>query len=408
MIKRKLSVLCGIFALSGMLLLAGCGGSAGSSGDGKEDSPAVTEQEVSETTTAAAEETQTTAAQAAETQSAVDCSFTLEGKEYTLPFDYSVLEADGWSTDVDVSQELGGMTYTFIFMNKDNKGSMTFYIYNGSGNNKAVKDCQVAGVKCSKDNLDDYSFALSNGLKPGDDRETVEAAMGTPTNSNDYDSSVQIDYGENRDTGQISFVWFTESGNAEIEISNYQREETTTSSEVPSYLSEYTAPTAIGDNFDSSTFSLEKTVYKLPCPVSEFVKDGWTLKEDEDVMAGRLEISHLIKGEMDLQVTLNNFAEYQTPASNCVVTELTVNAYSDTNPVPEFNLPKGLSMNSTKEEIEKAIDESGLEFSKDESDDAITYNYNDYDKGTGATFYYSTEKKRIMQASAEGKNWPGK
>ncbi len=224
-----------------------CGMSGIQGNKGKEDSPAVTEQETADTTTAAAEETQTTAVPVAETQPEVDCSFTLEGKEYTLPFDYSVLEADGWSTDIDASQELGGMTYTFIYMKKDNKGSMTFYVYNGSGNNKAVKNCQVAGIKCSKDTLDDYSFALSKGIKPGDDQETVEAAMGTPTNSNDYDSSVQIDYGESSNTGQISFVWFTESGNAEIEVSNYQKEETTTSSKVPAYLSEYTAPTAIGD-----------------------------------------------------------------------------------------------------------------------------------------------------------------
>ncbi len=125
-------------------------------------------------------------------------------------------------------------------------------------------------------------------------------------------------------------------------------------------------------------------------------------------MAGRLQICHLIKGEMDLQVTVNNYAEYQTPASNCVVTDVSVDAYSDLNPVPELNLPKGLSMSSTEEELEKAIDESVLEFSKDDSDSGIIYNYNDYDKGTGTTFNYNKEKNRITQASVEGKKRPGK
>ena len=69
------------------------------------------------------------------------------------------------STDVDVSQDLGGMTYTFIFMNKDNKGSMTFYIYNGYHNSTKYNNHLQRFLDQPLELLANRDFLLSTVMK---------------------------------------------------------------------------------------------------------------------------------------------------------------------------------------------------------------------------------------------------
>ena len=141
----------------------------------------------------------------------LDCSFTLEGKEYTLPVDFSVLEADGWDPAVDPDKEINDRTYTIIYMKKpDKEKDILFLLLNDSGNKAKVKDCKLVSIDIYKSTLDEYSFALSNGLKPGDDKETVESLMGTPTHTSETDKYVSFVYGAGRETGKIKFVWWKE------------------------------------------------------------------------------------------------------------------------------------------------------------------------------------------------------
>ena len=406
--NKKLVTIIGALTLSAAMLLSGCGSTAGNQ---KQETTEAAVEQASEATPEATESVNATIP-GSESQYADQCKFVLEGKEYTLPFDYSVLEADGWQTSTDMSQSLDGLTYTFVYINKDGKPNITVDVFNGSGNSKKLSECKVTSIKFKKAQLSDYSFELGNGLKPGDDKDAVEKVMGAPTESNEYDEYLTNTYGKSRDEGEIEFTWWKDeeskkNGEDQIEVSYMLREETASSSEVPDYLSEYTAPAAIGDDFDSSTFSLGGVVYQLPCPTSEFIKNGWTLTETQDVMAGRTGYGTLEKDGVKLRVDFKNFADYQTDGSNCAISEIEASAYGD-NPVPDFTVPKGLSLTTGKADLEAALKTSAVEFSSSDSDSYISYNYGDYDKGCSASFYFDKDENKITHITIGGENWPGK
>ena len=421
---KKINVgrLFGAFALTAVLALSGCGGST-SEGESKEK----TTEKIAVQNDASAPEDMTAPAQesteglnamatAPETTPAVDCSFTLEGKNYTLPFDFSQLEADGWTTDTDMSQELKGYSYTFIHIKKDGKDqNLTIDIYNGTGNNKALKDCKVSEIDITVKEAETYSFALSNGLKAGDDQAAVTAAMGTPTDTSDSENSTSLYYGENRDKGQISFTWWKDAdaeanGSNSISVAFFQREGSVSSSEVPAYLSEYQAPASMGDDFDSATFTLDGVVYKLPCPAGEFVKNGWTITDSEEVPAGRENYGgEMEKDGVKLQVNYYNYAEYQTTGENCAVSQIELSMYGANDPVPNLQLPKGISFGMKLADLETALSGSSVKFDKsDGSSSSVSYSYGDYDKGVEAYFWYNTEDDRLGSIKIGGKKWQGK
>lgn len=343
---------------------------------------------------------------------AVDCSFELEGKKYTLPLPVSELLSDGYYLNADMNTEIDGYTYTWVYLTKE-EGSyddLTIDLFNGSGNKKVLGDCTVSSVEVASQDLQNFSFALSNGIKPGDLPETVEQTMGTPTDKSDGDSSLTYYYGESRETGQIEFNWWKENGEltgeSQITVKYFATEETTSSTEVPEYLSEYKAPSAIGEDFDSGTVSLDGVVYQLPCPVSELVKNGWAVDKDDDVMAGRLGSVRLAKGDTKISLYVMNYANYQTTGSNCAATRISYDYYSDTDPIPDFILPKGLSFSTDKAALESILESTSVEFNTNESDSYIIYTYDDYDLDTGVTINYDKEKAKITGLSVEREIWP--
>ena len=339
-------------------------------------------------------------------------SFELEGKKYTLPIPVSELLADGYYLDEDLNTEIGGLTYTWCDLSKeeDSYDTLTIYIFNGSGNTKALSDCVVSSIEVNDSELENYSFALGNGLKPGDLPETVEQIMGAPTDQYDSDLSLTYYYGEDRETGQIQFSWPKENGeltgSSDVSVSYFPVEKTSTSAEVPEYLSEYTAPSAMGEDFDSGTLTLDGVIYQLPCPVSEFVKNGWTVDRDDEVMADRLGSITLKKGDIPLSVYVYNFANYQTIGSNCAVTKILCSDYSDTVPIPDITLPKGLTLKTDLSTLDSIIGSSSVEFSRDDDSDSITYMYSDYDLGTSLYISYNKGTSMIDAIHYEKDIWP--
>ena len=417
--RMKLLSTLGALSMSAILILSGCGGSSDSGKEAATEKADVgVESTVPEGMTSLAEDTTGGLNTImGENEAQVDCSFTLEGKQYTLPFDYSQLELDGWKTDTDMTQELNGYTYTFIYIEKEGKDHkhISVDIYNGTGDTKQLKDCKVCEIEVNKWNLEDYSFALANGLKPGDDQNMVTSIMGTPTNTDTTDNYTASYYGDNRDTGKIDFVWFNddaetgEEGEKRITLSYFKKEGSFTSNDVPAYLSEYQAPTAMGNDFDSATFTLDGVVYKLPCPVSEFVKNGWTLTKTMDVPAGRESFGgKMEKNGIELNINFFNYADYQTSGENCAVSEVETNAYGQDSPIPDMQFPKGVYHSMKLGDLETALLQSSVKFDKNESEDSTSFSYNDYDTGTSAYFYYNHENDRISSLKIGGDKWPGK
>lgn len=176
-----------------------------------------------------------TGVSASDTDSSANASFLLEGKEYTLPIDFSELTADGWTTTTDVEHELGSMTETAVHMRKegtDDSCWLDTYVFNGSDNTKKIKDCQICMVMITRSSSEGISFELSNGLKPGDDQAAVSGIMGEPDDSSDDDMAAVVSYGHENVEGRITFCWFKEEAakaSDYIMVGRYQTVETETS-----------------------------------------------------------------------------------------------------------------------------------------------------------------------------------
>ena len=329
-------------------------------------------------------------------------SFVLEGETYTLPFDYSDLEANGWTPAYDVEKELGGMTATDIAMEKDSL-NVSFGVLNGSGNAKPIKDCQISEITVGKQNLESFSYELTNGLKPGDDLETIIDVMGEPDNRTDYDDITILSYGDEYDGGEVRFGIYNDEADRKLDYISlycYQAVETETSSDLPEYLSEYEAPSAMRTDFSEAMAAIDQLIYQLPCPVSVFEENGWSLADNDDVMAQRNGLNKLEKDGFTLEVTVTNFADLQMPAANCAVTEIRAYNFPEAAPGADLVLPYGISFDSTKEDLD-AVDV----FEAEVQDEDIVYTYRDLDNKVYYTAIYDSGIDCISFLSVRGDEW---
>ncbi len=114
--------------------------------------------------------------------------------------------------------------------------------------------------------------------------------------------------------------------------------------------SKYTAA-AMSDNLLDFTLKLDGNVVKLPCPLSALTDKGWTLSEsgvtDDAVLAGKEEIDYeMAKNGQTITVTFFNPSGNAAAIKDCLVAGFYI--YGDEVKV-EF--PKGITVNSTKDEI---------------------------------------------------------
>lgn len=411
-------------------LVTGCGGS-GSASSPKENAEetaageAVTEEapkeEAAEEEAPEAEETEETLPEegAAEEAPAVnagtpavtgqiDPSFNLYGKKYTLPMKLTDLEADGWSADgYDKSDTLKGYNYALVFLERKDAEDVEarIEVFNPTGNTITLAEASVAGIEVYNYDTEKLQFSLGNGLTPTDDSDTVKQMMGEPDSTTDEDDYTMFEYGENRETtGKITFYWSKEEDKKDsyIELEFFTIEKTASSSEVPEYFSKYTAPSALGEDLDG-TFSLDGNLYRVPFPVPELIANGWTVTEDADVPAGGFEHIDLEKNGVELTCMVQNFADYQTTGSNCAAISIGLSAYDETK-IPDMLLPKNISFTIDKAALESAIEESSVDFEKNESDYSIGY----YSTGSdiGYNLYYSKDEERIESISISNSVWP--
>ena len=402
-------------------LVTGCGGGSAASTsepkEGAEETAAAEENTVAET----ADAVEAPNAAAADVTGgfdvpapAIDCSFELDGKKYTLPLKPQDLIADGWIDYYeDLGEELSGTEdKQGVFYKNDKDGKMgptvNVWFYNNTGSVKKGSECMISGIYFEQGTLEKCSFSLGNGLKPGDDPAAVSELMGTPYYTNDESNPDYFYYGESRETGQIRFDWDKENpSKSYILIEYFPVTEIATSEEVPEYLSRYQAPAAMGEDFDSGTFSLGGTLYHLPCPVSELLGQGWTLKDDTPIPGHNTNYVEIAKDGASRHVTLANYAEYQTLATNCAV--ISVVAYYSDGSNPDLELPKGVTLDLDRSALDSITESSSMTFDYSELSDGISrYSGTNADYTYHCYLQYSNSEDHMyeIQYSFSSEEWP--
>lgn len=246
-----------------------------------------------------------------------DYTFMIDDVTYTLPMTYEQWVGYGWSPVQEVtltSGELRGMKFT------SDKLQMTALVVNYTGETATLDKCHIVGIQYIYDEYEVYDaneLTLPSNVKVNlkncalsSDFESVNTTYGEATYESegewvsylqyieDNHSNVYLRFDENRVLYYMWYRCFETPEGAAVQSSS-------TTENVP-FSQAYEVPAATTDRYDD-IINIEGYNYKLRCPVSEFINNGWTLNVDTDVMdLGSAWDATLTKGDATLNILLDN------------------------------------------------------------------------------------------------------
>lgn len=335
-----------------------------------------------------------------------DYTFKLDGVVYKLPCDYSLFKDNGWvisSRGVTENDEIAANSYQYFDMIK-NGSEITLYVINLSGNVKAIKNCKIGGIEVTHNDLADVDiFTIAKGINLNSSADDITTAFGAANTINTYDDNVYSTYSQ--DTyHDVKFTTYTNGTTKwnSITIRNYVSDAsdvTETSTEVPEYLATYVSPTELGTDPMSGNIEIDGDVYRLPCPVSAFINNGWSITQQPGgVGAGNTDSIRIERNGKKLYLYIINFGSYQTLPANCAVYK--VYAY-DSDKIP-VKLPGDISFESTKTDVENYISD---EFSYYKGSSSYSYSYDNYNIDFNMSIHVNIETEKVSQISLGCKNW---
>lgn len=308
----------------------------------------------------------------------------IDGTIYQFPMWYEDFVALGWECTEDLTTKLTSNSYypSAVFT----KDGVKFYVNlaNLSMNSVTLDKAMVAGINLDEYYLKDtdWEFVLPKGITRGvSTRDDIIAAYGEP--SDEYDGSNYFKMTYKYDSYQEVVLYVSKETNVlnEIEIENMIELEGADNSinpEVPEFVKNYVAPEALSESLYDFTIDLEGVLYELPCPVSVFLENGFTIIEEDSEMeiasgdSGWVEFKY---NNITYRTLVKNYAEYATIAQNCYVTTVKTSEFD-----PKFNLiiPGNIKRGDSEADLLAVIEKFNYE--KDESGDFIYYTVYDPDK----------------------------
>lgn len=142
------------------------------------------------------------------------------------------------------------------------------------------------------------------------------------------------------------------------------------------------APSAVSDDWKEFTFEFDGKIYQLPASYETFVNNGWTIKNssyaagDDYVVAGYSHVdAYLSNGSVEIYADFVNMSGNARKITDCDVGGITVKGNKNLS----LNVAGGLSLTSTKEEIETAYGAPSNSYISDDSS-SLTYQVDTYNK----------------------------
>ena len=330
-----------------------------------------------------------------------DFTFKLEGVVYKLPCKYEDLTKNGWtisSTGYNSESKIAGNSYDSFYMSKDGRKIMV-YSYNMSGNVKSIKDCEA---------YNEVDFVIAKNITVKSSVEEIKTAFGVPGYSNSGSDYESMTYYAQKDSSynSVKFYISNDGKYSSIEMKNFietEDDKTTTSTERPSYLDEYKAPTAMGKDLKSAVVKIEGDLYQLPAPVSEFIDNGWKIAQQSgDVVAGGTDSIRVEKNGKKLDLYIVNYAEYQTTVENCAVYKVYADDYNNASVLIGSDA-KSITVGTAKEEVDAAVSE---DFDYYEGTYSHSYSYSEYkDRDFSVSINVDKETGKVSSVSVSCKTW---
>ncbi|MBU3109979.1 hypothetical protein [Clostridium lacusfryxellense] len=148
----------------------------------------------------------------------------------------------------------------------------------------------------------------------------------------------------------------------------------------------------ISDDLYKYEVSIDGIKYALPASYSDFEKNGWIGKDfgTTTMDPNKYNIVNLEKGDQSLMVSIANMGTDVLPLSKCYIGQITVDTIDDKNPKTNINIAKGITINSSQDEVIAAYGNPSDKFEGD-TITKLTYKSSDYSKYE-ITFNKTTKK----------------
>lgn len=309
----------------------------------------------------------------------------IEGKVYTFPTSFSDFEAEGWKLKnaSDAEAELAPGYYdslTLVNGPLDDQIEMMVYFLNTDINTKAITECPVSGADISLPSNANKRVPVvsgAQGIELGkSSRADIEAAYGEPSNlyENEEYKTATLTY--TQATYQETKFRLDDDVLQNIQMRNFvaSEEKGEVSDAVPEEVTNYVAPTELGDDLLSQVVEYDGDLYRLPAPISAFEANGWKVVEyrsdyipsKDSVVSGVT----LMRNNQSMKFTLYNPTGEAILSENALVSSMPPIGGLDT-----LVLPAGIQKGSTSEELFAAYD--GVIKVLTERDEYNTYSYSE-------------------------------
>ena len=303
---------------------------------------------------------------------------------YSFPMSFDDLISMGWEYIDDDSAELAPNNYSPTERFK--LGNLEAYVtmVNLGINTEPISDCTVAGISIDSfqmADVTDVAIELPGGIQYGvSTLDDITAAYGTPSDTYEGDLYTKVSY-EKDYYQDVELYVDSETGFLnEISLENMSAEEDAgsdaaadLSDEPTSEVLAYQAPSELGDDFTSFIVEYAGDLYQLPAPLSEFVKNGWTIDTSQSAsyVAGKsYDWVYMSKDNQNYHTIVRNYSPDAAVIENCFVTDVEGNVNSTNLPI---TVQKGLTLGLTEAEVVSALEGVDYEL-EDESETFHYYN----------------------------------
>ena len=293
----------------------------------------------------------------------------------------------GWKADkYSDLDELIKPGYYSIYSFEKGDTKISTSIMNWDINERAARDCVINQISISDLDAENAKLCLANDITWDSTYEEVVAAYGTPSYEHDVDGYSGVSrYTKFTDDiyKEIEIVFdMTNNKISSVSVENFEEPEGfvagEVSDEIPAITAAYVAPTKLSDDPDDFVVEIEGALYKFPCPVSEFTKNGWEVKNarDEVVEGTGFTRIELKKGNWKFSTNVRNYDKNATAVENCFVDDF----YPMDHDAPiTIKICGGVEYHQDLNTAKKILESLG-------------FDYEDTDSGLGGYYSYQAEQ----------------
>ena len=301
-----------------------------------------------------------------------DFQISINGVCYQFPFPCSVLEANGWAIDHAPTEVGAGETVVISATSSVSGKDFSFYLTNPHGTGQPIDNCLVTALLIENDCTEDEIKLADTLVFLAATKSDFKETFGAPDLIQEYEDMEYVSYYTDDGLGSLELRMDSNEVCYHIYIENMAMPEglevsTELPTEEPEINASYEAPTGPSTEAADSIITIDGYNYKLPCPVSEFTKNGWAIdsKSDEYVNGDSQILSAIEKDGEKIYCYITNYTNDTILSCNGMITMLDV--YDDYAAEVDITFPGNIGLSSNASDFESVY--SGYENYECDRDD---------------------------------------